>query len=890
MINDIKTLEKLGQLKSAGTTQKEDLSDMTVAELQEFYMTEYLNKDGVTVKFRDSDKTKRVEDFIRKNNEYLDKKSLDEYSRSNDILIEHRKTVKNKIALLIDKLEKNSDTRALSGIFKTDFVALSESALTSALSIESESVSDIIIIVTSDQEFMMRDLIRSGFTYNDKRYELYSASAGQLRKKKIMFVESESLDNAIMKLTNGLTIEKINKQGGTNINKWSAYKALSTSATTVWDDVDLKRVCVVDDFETTLKNRLVDNINDNYEMNRVKKNVTIPHTDGFGMMHPKFCRDTRMIRAPWIKGLLAPMDYRSFSKTFNGKEVIDDIWGDPHNIKNIDIILTKSQFKMWKYFKSWDDYVTNFLKNKCEFRFMIPESKKDLRLNALFNYQMWNTLEVNDKPSFANEILEEDKELIKRAHSEVSAMQDLFYVDKKYSKNSNMQKALYLYPQILKNDGFKKNLKDNITARKNELRQGRIKVNGVYTFIIPDVFAWCEYLLLGIQNPEGILNDGEVSCKLVNKDKEILVNRSPHLYLEHCVRKNIKDKRHMRWFVGKGVYTSTHDMISKQLFFDVDGDIGLVIENDKLVEVAKDTMKDIVPLDFRLEKAEAQIINKENINESYNLAFEANIGYYSNLITKIMNGDRRNRELVAKVCWINNQTIDFAKTKWLLEPTDELSRELELLDKQKLPYFFIWAKGKNRKSVAKPNVNSLVDQMAVSVDNMESMIRFNYRNIEDFDISVLMSNVNIETDEELVRLLKKLANSKYKTIIRKRVDGDKNFKLNYVDGEIKREMKTYCRDNNIDLDDAVDICVKHVFEKNRERDILFTIFGEVIVERLEQRFPELLSGGYTRCGICGDMLLNSNGKATYCEKCAKKQKQKRDRERMREKRKKVSLL
>lgn len=883
-INDIKTLEKIRQVKNTGIEQENDLSDLTWQELQEFYMSESY-KDA-SVKYRDKKKVDKINSFLEKHVSYIDKTQLDEFSRNDEELKQFRKDIANCSKELKQKLKDNTTIRNLKTVFESDLVAISESALTDSLYIEKNTTSEKIVIITSDQEDMMKNIIEDGFMYNGEHYGLYGSSAGQLRKKKLMFIESKAMSKAIPKLTNGLGVEDINSRGGVNINKWSAYMALSTSATTIWDEVDLDRVCVVDDFETVLKNREVDHINDKYEINRIEKDVMIPHTDGFGMMHPRFCRDTRMIRAPWIKGLLAPMDYRSFVRTFNGNPELTDIWGDTYHIDDIDIILTKSQFKMWKYYDDWSDYKTKFLQNGCEFRFMIQESKKDLRLNALFNYQMWNTLEIDDNREFADEILAKDKELIKKAHSEVGAMLNMFHVDKDYKRNNYIGKALYLYPQMLKTSGFKTTLMDKIAARKKEMRQGRIKVNGVYTFIIPDVFAWCEHLFLGVEEPVGLLADGEVSCKLVNRDKDILVNRSPHLYSnEHCVRRNIKEKEHIRWFIGKGVYTSVNDMISKQLFFDVDGDIALVVENDKLVDLAKKTTRGLVPLDFELSKAPAQVINNDNIYESYNLAFGVNIGYYSNLITKVMCGDARDIGLVAKICYINNQAIDYAKTKFMIDPTEELKQQLKSLDKQKLPYFFIWAKDKNRNSVAEPNENSVVDMMALSTDDSKYE-RYSYKNIEDFDINVLLSNENVEDDENLVNEFKRLANSKYHTMIKRRVEGNRDFKLNYVNNQIIGEMYDYIFTNGFDIDEAADVCIKYVFEKNKDRDVLFTIFGDVIVGRLEQMFQEIVEGSYTRCEVCGKLIKNTNGKSTYCDKCKKKKQLEWDREAKRRKRNK----
>ena len=51
----------------------------------------------------------------------------------------------------------------------------------------------------------------------------------------------------------GLTIEKINEKGGINPNKFLSYLALSNSATDPWNDFDIDKSIVVEDFETNVQ-------------------------------------------------------------------------------------------------------------------------------------------------------------------------------------------------------------------------------------------------------------------------------------------------------------------------------------------------------------------------------------------------------------------------------------------------------------------------------------------------------------------------------------------------------------------------------------------------------------------------------------------------------------
>jgi hypothetical protein len=81
-----------------------------------------------------------------------------------------------------------------------------------------------------------------------------------------------------------------------------------------------------------------------------------------------------MIRLPWIKGLLASFPFDKFILEANKNNpqknhgLIKDIYGKEHDIlaEGITIIFTRSQFKMYKYYDSWEDYVDNFITYNCQ--------------------------------------------------------------------------------------------------------------------------------------------------------------------------------------------------------------------------------------------------------------------------------------------------------------------------------------------------------------------------------------------------------------------------------------------------------------------------------------------------------------------------------------------
>ena len=66
----------------------------------------------------------------------------------------------------------------------------------------------------------------------------------------------------------------------------------------------------------------------------------------------------KMFRPPWIKGLLGVFDFKMFIVEHNCSPIIKDIYGKEWNVleDDIQVIITKSQFKLWKFYDSWQDY------------------------------------------------------------------------------------------------------------------------------------------------------------------------------------------------------------------------------------------------------------------------------------------------------------------------------------------------------------------------------------------------------------------------------------------------------------------------------------------------------------------------------------------------------
>lgn len=568
---------------------------------------------------------------------------------------------KIKLSTFLDKRLEDSTPRTLNSQSLKDknIITLFDSFLTRSLGLEINKLTDEIIVLNVFFFQVFHSLVRDGFLYNGEKYIFFTASAGQIRTKRAVFIKESSYKKIKPKIMCGLTKEIINEKGGINSNKFLAYLALSNSATDVWEDFNIDRSIVVEDFETMVPGD-VDFVDEySYEITRKSMEVKIPHMDGCGIMLDD---ETRMVRLPWIKGLLVKFPFDNFIKQHGEScKIIYDIYGHEHDVlkENIKYIFTKSQFKLWEYYSSWEEYKDNFKKYNCEACFCNLE--EDFIPSAKINYQMLQTLsDIKD---------EEIKIITKRTVEDIENIGKDFHTTMKilgatdYNKTPNyFQQALMVYPELFRDTYHKEILKQTKKSLVKQAKGGRLNVRGRYQFLCPDLYAFCEWLFLGINEPIGLLKDGEVYSRLNRNGAELACLRSPHLYREWAVRKNVRNEDTEKWFKGtKCIYTSCHDLISRILQFDVDGDKALVIQDRTLTSVAKRNMKDIVPLAYNLRKAKPEIINYENIYNGMIRAYTGgNIGPISNNITKVWNSENITQEQLNVVKWLcmeNNQVI-----------------------------------------------------------------------------------------------------------------------------------------------------------------------------------------------------------------------------------------
>lgn len=816
------------------------------------------------------------------NNQIMEKSILNTIDNIDLILPIINKEINQLKKELKYKMNSNTKMRTLrkSELRDKDVVSIFDSTLIRTIGIPINTLTDNLIIVRTFYFKILKDLILNGFMYRGEKYVCFTASAGQIRTKKTIFIKESIYLKIKDALTCGLSVDNINRQGGVNINKYLAYLALCNSATDEWKNFDITKTIVVDDMETEVYGK-VDFIDDRtYIIERKNMSIPIEHTDGCGMVLPKVTKKSMMIRLPWVKGLLVPFPFDKFIREANRNnpnkkhEIIKDIYGKEHDIlkEKIEVIFTKSQFKMWKYYKDWDEYIHNYKKYGCQAGYCNKE--EDKFPNAKINYQMLQTLtDITDYE--LEKICQKTITNIMNVGRDRETMLRILGVTE-YNTNKNyLQQALEIYPELLQDTYSKEILKQTKKSLVKKARAGKVDIKGKYTFICPDLYAFCEWLFLNDKNPKGLLKNGEVYCRLYNDGMKLDCLRSPHLYREHAVRMNVVDKERGRWFITNGLYTSCYDLISKILMFDVDGDTSLVCSDKTLVEVAERNMKGIVPLYYNMAKAGAEEINNENIYKGMINAYTGgNIGVISNNITKIWNNENPDIDMVKLLCLENNFTIDYAKTLYKPTRPKHINRQISKYTNLKPPHFFIYAKDKNRFKVDKIN-NSTVNRLKKIIPNPR--IKFKATNLGEFDYTMLMRNedINIYLHSELIKEYNKQDLKRY-FMLDKNIENKKYNNIKHTYDKIRERLLLI----NDDIYEVTDVLVKYLYEhkKSSYKATLWECFGDIIVKNLKNNITQPLDEGWIQCEVCGKRIKVESNRQKYCDGCLKNKQLEWDRE------------
>lgn len=475
-----------------------------------------------------------------------------------------------------------------------------------------QCISDILFVkdiinVECVKKSEYKALAKNGFIVNGVRYIRFLAGAGQIRRNTATFINADIYDYMYKSLMCGLD-EKIKE---INLAKLGAYFALGFSSI-MW--VRTPRVCIIKDFENIIPQQRVDYITvDEYGNEEIEERVmdiTLNCADGQGLIDPEFAalwaEDMRLdyvpssfvARSVFIKGNLVPFDFKAYAKE-NGISVIKDRWGIEYPIDEIDVLVSESQFKMYKYYSSWQEYLYYVKQGNIRWGVARYNKKYDDE-NVLANYQYLQVLKMTKED--IKELITPTIEWIRKICSGDELFSMLFILGCKDediewgryygSAQANYSKALVKNKAFLKDTFVQRKIYQNISECINRAKIGKIWIRGNYQFMISDPIAQCQSAL-------GLKVIGEVPANCVysnfwnlrGKPEKIDICRSPMVdKSEHNVSDLYTSENAECWYqyIKSGIIFSIYDLATlKASDSDFDGDLSMSSDNPVFLRCAQ---------------------------------------------------------------------------------------------------------------------------------------------------------------------------------------------------------------------------------------------------------------------------------------------------------------
>ena len=512
-------------------------------------------------------------------------------------------------------------------------------------------VDDIINIkVITKKEY--RELGRKGFDLNGKHYVRFMVGSGQMRRNTVSFINEELFNYMQEKLMCGLN----GKIKTINLAKLSAYFALSFSSV-LW--VREPRVCVIKDFDTVIPNQKLNWINkgeDGNTVTQIYKDIKLNSADGQGLISPEMAKywaeDMHLnyipcsfvVRTAFVKGNLVPFDFKAYAKE-NGISTIKDRYGTEYNIDDIDVLLSESQFKMAKYYSSWEGYLSYH--REYNLKWGVARYNKEFDDEyVLTNYQYIQVLDLT-KEDIAG-LVSYTTDWIKNICSgnieyaltyNVGVKNPSLNVDSIINScGSSFTKAIIKNPDMLQDGFVQRKIYNSIKESIRQAKIGRIWVKGNYQFMISDPVAQCRNAL-GL-SPEGLLEANHVYSNFWNErgiDGEVCLLRSPLTHYSEVNVQELSNTEEMRkWYkyIYSGIIYNIYDIsVIKHADSDFDGDICMSTNNPYFLKGAK---RDELPIMYDKEAVPTQKITLPNQVRCDIKGLDTKVGQITNYSTSML--------------------------------------------------------------------------------------------------------------------------------------------------------------------------------------------------------------------------------------------------------------
>lgn len=378
----------------------------------------------------------------------------------------------------------------------------------------------VCVVIDSNKDY--HKMIKHGFTINGIKFKRLLGTTGGIKMNTIVFVNAALHAGIMRRINNGRDMKKEFSPA-----KLEAYMSLVCSSST---PVSMPHgVVVVHDCITHFRTDVIELNDDGLDQPSMKlvkdKEVELNDSDGYGLAMPSLMRRWGeeigedfmlpgcVIRNSFCKGTVYPVDFQKFARD-NGVDTIVDVWGNEHNVNDIELVLTESMLKLWDSYTSIEHYLRCCAENHYTFA-ITKSSEEELENERMMNYQFLQSYRFSDKQ--IDELIAPTVNEIRDILSE-DYVKTILYTKGMGLNSRNVQHldnsfatALMIEPRMMNDPYVKRQIRSMITKRINEAKVGVLSVPGNYSLVSGDPYSLCQSMF-GLE-VTGLLKAGEVYSK-----------------------------------------------------------------------------------------------------------------------------------------------------------------------------------------------------------------------------------------------------------------------------------------------------------------------------------------------------------------------------------------
>ena len=511
------------------------------------------------------------------------------------------------------------------------------------------------ISVVIDDVAHYKKIIKNGLYINNQKYVRLMCSAGQARVNTVILVREDYEEELKKRLRCGAKSVKITK------NKYNAYFALSSSSTYL---IPKPNVLLINDCEIEMEKRVdwiskippteKHKLSNNERVDERTISLMFNLFDGCGAVSVEFAKrgadaleldyipSAFCIRCAYVKGMVFVVDFKQYAREL-GIIFQKDLYGVEQKVEDMDMILTKSQFKLYNAYDSIEDYHRLCEENGILWGVTKVTPKKD---DTYFrsNYQFCQAIDLR-KDSDVAELCQPTIDWLSGIcggdvnHTLLFLLgrmlesPDIDYNDILNLTSDNVAKALILNPNMINEEYIKNTIIMSVNKKIRESYLGKLILDGNFSVMIPDMYAFMQHAFG--QEVTGALKEFEHYSHFWNQrgKTEVVAMRSPLTWRSEVNKLNLKNneltEKWFKYLTSGIVYNVWGCDCIIHADSDFDGDIVATTDNPVFLRCRYDNL----PITYTKSTVDKEYIKEEELYLADIQSFDSEIGSITNIST-----------------------------------------------------------------------------------------------------------------------------------------------------------------------------------------------------------------------------------------------------------------